>query len=114
APLASDGPAMPGEDYTALPREVRIPAGAKSTDLLVLARNDQLLEGPEIVRARLATPEPMPAGYILSFYAHEALAVIADDEAGAPEIRLDIVEPVEGGQFAPGSNIEISALGAWA
>jgi hypothetical protein len=111
--LEYDGTATSGSDYQALPQQVTIPAGTNETEFLVLPFDDQLVEGPEIVRARIALPELATRGYIASHYASEAMVVIHDGEPGAPEIRLDIVEPEEGAQFAAGATIEVSALGVW-
>jgi len=111
--LEYDGPAKPGVDYQALPHRVTIPPGTNAAHVSVMAIDDQLVEGPEIVRATIVTPELATLGYVVSYYASEAMVVINDDESGAPEIRLDIVEPDDGAQFAPGTTIEISALGVW-
>lgn len=111
--LEYDGTATSGQDYQALPQQITIPAGTNSAELLVLPFDDELVEGPEIVRAAIALPELATRGYIASAYASEAMVVIGDDEAGAPEIRLDIADPKEGGQFAMGTTIEVSALGVW-
>jgi hypothetical protein len=111
--LEYDGPATPGVDYNALPHQITIPAGTNSARVLLLAIDDHLVEGPEIARATLVAPELANGGYVVSQYASEAMVVIGDDESGAPEIRLDIVEPKEGAQFAAGTTIEISALGVW-
>ena len=111
--LEFDGTAAPGRDYQELPRQVTIPPGTNAVEVLVLPFDDLLVEGPEIVRASIALPEFATRGYIASFFAREAMVVIGDDEAGAPEIRLDIVEPEEGAQFAEGAIIEVSALGVW-
>jgi hypothetical protein len=111
--LEYDGPATPGQDYQELPHQVIIPPGTNAAHVPVLAFEDRLVEGPEIVRATIALPELATLGYIASYYANQAMVVIADDEAGAPEIRLDIAEPDEGAQFAAGITIKISALGVW-
>lgn len=111
--LEYDGPATPGQDYHPLPHQVTIPAGTNLAHVLLLALDDQLVEGPEIVRASLVSPEVATLGYIVSSYASEAMVVIGDDEVGAPELRLDIADPEEGAQFAGGTTIQISALGVW-
>lgn len=111
--LEYDGPAKPGVDYQPLPHRVTIPPGTNAAHVRVHAIDDLLVEGPEIVRATIVTPELATLGYIVSAYAGEAMVVINDDEHGAPEIRLDIVEPDEGAQFTPGTTIEVSALGVW-
>src|SRR2546427_297367 len=55
--LQIDGTATAGDDYQALPASVEIPAGQRSAQLNVLARDDQLPEGPEVVRVRVL-PQP--------------------------------------------------------
>src|SRR5437667_6253184 len=66
--LAIDGTATAGDDYEALPASVEIPAGQRSAQLTVLARDDQLAEGPEIVRVRvLSQPPPLqPPTYFVN------------------------------------------------
>jgi Calx-beta domain-containing protein/Big-like domain-containing protein len=104
-----DGTATYGVDYRELPREVTIPAGKKSAQVLILAIDDLLAEGPEIVRGKIA----IGGNYIPSYFVSEAMAVIFDNEPGAPEIRLDIMEPKDGAQFRTGGTIKISAWGVW-
>jgi hypothetical protein len=112
--LEYDGTATPGVDYPELPRQVTIPAGKSSAQFSLLPLDDLLVEGPEIVRATLVRPELATGGYIVSYYASQAMAVIYDlGEFGGPEIRLDIVQPKEGAQFVAGTTIEISALAIW-
>ena len=111
--LKYDGTATPDLDYRELPRQVVLPAGSPSTVLVLEALDDLLAEGPEIVRATVIPPEIGPPGYVISAQAGEAMFVIGDDEAGAPQIRLDIVKPVDGAQFPAGAPIKISAMGVW-
>jgi Big-like domain-containing protein/Calx-beta domain-containing protein len=110
--LAIDGTATAGDDYQALPASVEIPAGQRSAQLTLLARDDQLAEGPEIVRVRvLAQPPPLlPPTYFVNAYAKEALIVISDDEAGAPQARLDIVAPANGSHLEFPSVVQLSAF----
>ena len=105
--LEADGTATPGEDYPALPGRVEIPAGRDAVEVRLGAFDDLLVEGPEVVRVRLV---PAP-GYLVRPYAGEALVVIGDDEPGAPEARLDIVEPRDGAQFPLGAGLRLSAIG---
>ena len=109
--LQYDGTATPGLDYHSLPHQVSIPPSTNTAHVLVLPNDDLLAEGPEIVRATLVSPEMATPGYVVSPYSSEAMVVINDDEPGAPDLRLDIVDPGEGAQFAAGTTIEISALG---
>ncbi|MGI8603776.1 MAG: Ig-like domain-containing protein [Verrucomicrobiales bacterium] len=113
--LQVDGTATAGEDYQVLPALLEIPAGEKSVQVTVGAHDDALVEGPEVVRVRLA--EPMTdlgsPTYLISSYADEVMLVIFDDEPDAPEARLDIIEP-NGGQHVPlGSTIQLSAMGVY-
>jgi hypothetical protein len=113
--LEIDGTATAGDDYQALPAAVEIPAGQRSAQLTLLARDDQLAEGPEVVRARvLRQPPPLlPPTYFVNAYAKEALVVILDDEPGAPQARLDIVAPTNGSHLRFPSTIELSALAVY-
>jgi hypothetical protein len=110
--LEIDGTATPGEDYEPLPVEVEIPAGQRSTQLTLLAMDDQLAEGPEVVRVRLLREPPplLPPTYFVSAHASEALLVIFDDEANAPQARLDIVAPTNGAQVVFPSTVQLSAM----
>ncbi len=113
--LEVDGTAIASEDYQALPASVEIPAGQRSTQLKVLARDDQIAEGPEIVRVRvLRQPPPLlPPTYFVNVHAEEALVVIFDDESNAPQGRLDIVAPSDGSHLRFPSTIELSALAVY-
>jgi hypothetical protein len=51
---------------------------------------------------------------LVNAHANETFVVIDDDEPGAPDARLDIIEPQNGAQFAAGTVIQISALGVFA
>jgi hypothetical protein len=110
--LEIDGTATAGDDYQALPASVVIPAGQRSAQLTLLARDDQLAEGPEVVRVRvLRQPPPLlPPTYFVNVYANEALVVIFDDEPEAPQARLDIVAPANGSHLRFPSTIQLSAL----
>ena len=55
--LAAHGTATPGDDYLPLPPTVEIPAGRESVELLVLPKDDHLVEGDETVIAELQ-PDP--------------------------------------------------------
>jgi hypothetical protein len=112
--LQTDGTATSDEDYPALPTHVVIPAGQTTTHFELYPVDDQLVEGPEVVRVRLVTPPDGTAPtYLINVSQNEALVVIGDDERGAPEVRLDIVEPKEGTYFALGATIQLSAISVW-
>src|SRR5262249_24238673 len=110
--LEIDGTAIAGEDYQALPASVEIPAGQRSAQLKLLARDDQLAEGPEIVRVRvLPQPPPLlPPTYFVNVHGTEGLVVIFDDESNAPQARLDIVAPSDGSHLQFPSTVELSAM----
>jgi hypothetical protein len=112
--LAIDGTATAGDDYQALPASVEIPAGQRSAQLTLLTRDDQLAEGPEVVRVRvrvLRQPPPfLPPTYFVNVYANEVLVVIFDDEPDAPQARLDIAAPTNGSHLLFASTIQLSAL----
>jgi hypothetical protein len=113
--LDIDGTATPGDDYQELPSNVEIPAGQHSVQIPLLARDDQQVEGPEIVRVRvLPQPPPLqPPTYFVNVYAKEALLVISDDEPGAPVARLDIVAPSNGAHLQFPSTVALSALAVY-
>ena len=92
--LEVDGTAAPGADYVPLPASVQIPAGQLSTKLTLFARDDRLVEGPEVVRVRLLAQQPPT--YFVNVHAGEVLVLIGEDEAGGPQARLDIIEPADG------------------
>ncbi|MCI0748577.1 MAG: Ig-like domain-containing protein, partial [Verrucomicrobia subdivision 3 bacterium] len=104
--LQIDGTAISGVDYEALSSSVTIPAGQRSVQLNLLAKDDQLVEGPEIVRVRIA---PSPS-YVLHCCSRESLVVIHDDEPGAPTARIDIVSPTNGARLPAALFIELSAM----
>ncbi len=110
--LETDGTAIPEDDYQPLPAKVEIPAGQRSVQLTLLARDDQLAEGPEVVRVRLLPQPPplLPPTYFVSVHAQEALVVIFDDEREAPQARLDIVTPSNGAHLEFPSIVQLSAF----
>jgi hypothetical protein len=113
--LQADGTATPGLDYEALPDRLEFPAGQSELRVNLLARDDQLVEGPEVVRVRLVNPPTGTAPtYLFGPNTGAALIVIFDDEPGAPEARLDIVHPAESSVFPMGSTIRVSAIGVYA
>jgi len=113
--LEIDGTATAGDDYQALLTSVEIPAGERSAHLTLLTRDDQLVEGPEVVRVRLLRQPPplLPPTYFVNVYAKEALVVIFDDEPDAPPARLDILAPTNGSHLRFPSTIELSALAVY-
>lgn len=112
--LDADGTAMPEVDYQRLPATVTIPAGTNTTRVPVVAFDDRWVEGPEVVRARIDHPPKMAnLGYLVDVEASQAYVVIGDDEPGAPEARLDILEPFQGALLASSVPIPLQALGVF-
>jgi hypothetical protein len=110
--LEFDGTAISGVDYQLLPASVEIPAGQRSVELKLLAIDDQLTEGPEVVRVRLLPQPPplLPPTYFVDVHAKEAFATIFDDEGEALQARLDIITPTNGAQLEFPSVVQLSAL----
>jgi hypothetical protein len=81
--LAARGTATPGDDYLPLPPTVEIPAGRESVDLLVLPKDDLLVEGDETVIAELQ-PDPSLGPidrYRIDPEFREAMVIIRDDDS---------------------------------
>lgn len=111
--LVTDGTATPGDDYQPLPARVEIPVGLASVEVKVMAVDDTLVEGPEVVRTRIVLPpDPRLPGYTVADDG-AAMVVIRDDDNGAPDARLDIVTPKESARFPLGAVIELSAIAVW-
>ena len=110
--LEVNGTAIPETDYQPLPAKVEIPAGQRSVQLRLLALDDQLVEGPEVVHVRLLPQPPplLPPTYFVNVHAQEAFVAIFDDEREAPQARLDIVTPSNGAHLEFPSLIQLSAL----
>src|SRR5213075_824870 len=76
--LSYSGTAASGLDYPALPDSVVIPAGSDAAFLLLVPKDDTLVEGPETVVARFtAVPGP---GYIQDPDHSSATITILDNE----------------------------------
>src|SRR4051812_16020528 len=89
--LLIDGTATAGEDYRALPSDVEIPAGQRLVNVTLEALDDELAEGPEVVRVRL-----WETGKYFVLGDAETMIVIYDNDPGAPAARLDFVTPTNG------------------
>ena len=114
------GTAENGVDYDKLPGTVIIPAQSENVEIVVNPIDDLFSEGTEtIVLALLpgyppclfATPPceiPMPE--IPAYYVGipgEAVAFLRDNEPANLHPAVEIVKPMTGAAFAPGSDIEI-------
>ena len=105
--LLTGGTATAGVDYIALPASVTIPAGKADHTFHIMALDDSLPEGPEIVEVAVR------GGTALynTGAPDKVQAVIGDDDQGAPSERLDITGPANGATFASGvSSIRLEAL----
>jgi Calx-beta domain/Bacterial Ig domain len=107
--LRVDGTATAGEDYRSLPSSVEIPAGITSVQLPLEPFDDDLAEGPEVVRVALG----LSSNYWMIPGRSENLFVIFDNESGAPAARLDIVSPTNGSHFGFGNTIQFSAMAVY-
>jgi hypothetical protein len=117
------GTASNGVDYSGLPGEVTIPAGASSAQIVVRPTNDNLVEGTETVVLTLLPPCPQclfvnppclpPQG--TNCYPigpdNKAVAYIHDDDTGSnlpPVVRM--VHPGDGETFQAHSDIQLVAF----
>ena len=107
--LDVDGTATPGADYRSLPSSIEIPAGERSVQVPLEPLDDELAEGPEIVRVKLRPS----SNYWNAPYHSETLVVIFDNEPAAPAARLDIVKPANETHFELGTMIELSAMAVY-
>src|SRR4051812_3570738 len=103
--LKVDGTATPGADYRTLPSQVEIPAGQTKVQITLEPLDDNLAEGPEVVRVALG-----PSSYRILPRNQEVMLVIFDDEPDAPAARLDILTPTNGTHFGFGQTVPLSAL----
>jgi len=117
---AIGGTASNGVDYFKLSGEVTIPAGSGETNIVVIPRDDNLLEGPETVVLKLQPPlclslDPAPIGcYYVIGPSNAARAVIRDNDfppTNHPP-RVAILRPEEGDMFEAFSDIPIYAAAA--
>ncbi len=113
--MAYGGTATTESDYRPLPHVVEFAAGEELKRLNVLPIADKLVEGLEVVTARVVPPA-ITAADVLPAYtvtrSQPAMVVIADDQGGPPA-RLDILDPVESARFGPNATIPISVLGVF-
>ncbi len=105
--LDTAGTATSGVDYVPVATPVEIPAGQATVNFQVVALDDHLAEGPEVVEVRVLDAAIYNAGT-----PSNAMGVIGDDEADAPAERLDLTSPKHGTVFPSGvSSIRLEALG---
>ncbi len=115
----TDGTAKNGEDYTELSGMIEIPAGAKSTDLVINPIDDLLVEGDESVVIKLLPLEVSGLGdgqpinlrpYLIGEPA-AARAVIHDDEPAPANLppRVALIAPPDGSTFPLGADIKLAA-----
>jgi hypothetical protein len=110
--LQVDGTATPGKDYLPLPTRVELAAGQRSVRIPVQILDDALIEGTDVIRVRILPPPPeAPPTYAIS--EREALIYIRDNEAGAPQVRLDIITPTNGEHIVLGTAVQLSAIATY-
>lgn len=109
--LKIGGSATPGKDYEPLPDVVKFPEGKSNLELAVVAWDDDVVEGEEVVSVELVPPPPsglVPA-YTLDPEKVRGEVTIAD--ADVPKAaHLAIVEPKDGAVLPEGQVITIKAL----
>jgi hypothetical protein len=100
------GTASNGVDYVTLPNFVMIPAGVRTTAVVVKPIDDNRVDGTEIVELRLV-PSPMlpPVNYIIG---NPSNAVVYIIETNGPPF-VNITTPNEGAVFPAPANIPICA-----
>jgi len=104
--LKVDGTATPGLDYRTLPSQIEIPAGQTTAQIALEPFDDDLAEGPEVVRVALG----LSSNYNMLPGNNEVLVVIFDNEPDAPAARLDILSPTNGTHFGFAQTIQLNAL----
>ena len=113
--MAYAGTATAEADYRPLPHVVEFAAGEQQKRLNVLPVADKLVEGLEVVSARVVPPA-ITASDVLPNYTvprGQAAMVVIADEQGGPPARLDILDPIENARFLPDATIPISVLGVF-
>lgn len=112
--LSFSGSAANGVDYQTLPPFVRIPAGAQSTNILVLPNSDELVEGTERVIAKIrplaATADPVFGPYNINPERSEAVVEIHDEDKPSDRATITITSPKNGAELPPGEKITIEAV----
>ena len=112
--LQVDGTARAGQDYAPFPTRIDLAAGQRSIKIPVEILDDALVEGTDVIRVRILPPPPdAPPAYQVGANSGEALIYIRDNEPSAPQIRLDIISPTNGGNIALGSVVELSAIATY-
>jgi hypothetical protein len=107
----AEGTARAGEDYTALPGWILIPAGASSVTVPVASRSDRLKEGDETVILRLVQEKFSPGTRIGPELDYElgtdteAKVTILDDDAANQPPAVQIVYPSTGAQVRAGGSV---------
>ena len=109
------GTASNGVDYDEIPKQITIPAGARSADIWINPIDDFLVEGPETVVIEIQPPvcvaidPPPPECYLIGF-SGRATAVIRDNEPATNKPPLvSIMMPTNGSVFVVPANIHIAA-----
>jgi hypothetical protein len=102
------GTASNGVDYVTLPNFVMIPAGVRTTDVVVKPIDDNLVEGTETVELRLV-PSPLlpPVNYMIGNPSNAVVYIADNDGTNGPFVR--ITTPNDGAVFPAPANIPICA-----
>lgn len=96
------------EDYEKLPTEISIPAGTNRTQILVLARADDLVEGTEEVIAKLVPASgDNPAFRVDPEHASAAVQILDEDKPSSASLK--ITQPENGAVLPPGQPVKIEA-----
>jgi len=106
--LRYDGTATPGVDYEELPTRVEIPAGASSTELLVMAKADNVPEDSETVVAKISEPPTSPDSIPYTINPERPSATVTIAELLPAGIR--ITKPENGAVFNAGVVINFQAI----
>src|SRR6266481_3927635 len=102
------GTASNGVDYVTLPNFVMIPAGVRTTDVVVKPIDDNLVEGTETVELKLV-PSPLlpPVNYVIGNPSNAVVYIADNDGTNGPFVR--ITTPNDGAVFPAPANIPICA-----
>ena len=112
------GTASNGVDYVELPSEVKIPAGARSTQVEINVLDDQLVEGTEGVSIQILPPvcieifPPPPECYVVAPPGRADARILDDDFAPSnrPPV-VTIIAPTNGAVFKAPADIGLMAYG---
>ena len=104
------GTASNGVDYATLPNFITIPAGARTTPVVVKPIDDALVEGTETVELRLS-PSPManPVNYIIGNPSNAVVYIADNDRTNIPPL-VRIISPANETIFRAPVDVPIFAF----